>query len=365
MPLDVALAPLPPLPELATLWTQLEQRSAPTFFKSWTWIGNWLTAAVLPALAPGYVHLVRVSEDGNLLGLGIVCEAPLRRVWKTAVPGFCLSETGRPEIDTLTVEYNGFLCARGHEQKVAGVALAALCRRWPVGRINRIGVADFESACGPAAHWRLRRTERCALIAADAPLNLDGYLDQLSPNTRRQIRRSMKLFGALRVSVATPHDVESTFTELSRLHAIAWAGRRSNAFGNPLFDRFARGLITAGTGKGVVELIRVATEQATLGILMNFRAGDDMYAYQSGFQMFGDNRLKPGLVCHALAAVDAMGRGVRAYHFMAGDGQYKTSLGNAEEVLYSIEVGRPGVVWELESALLAMRSRAARWLHHR
>ncbi len=72
-------------------------------------------------------------------------------------------------------------------------------------------------------------------------------------------------------------------------------------------------------------------------MLLNFVFRGEAYSYQSGFAYSDDNRDKPGLLCHALAAADHIKRGVRLYHFMAGQDRYKASLSNAVEELCWIE----------------------------
>jgi CelD/BcsL family acetyltransferase involved in cellulose biosynthesis len=49
--------------------------------------------------------------------------------------------------------------------------------------------------------------------------------------------------------------------------------------------------------------------------------------YQSGFRYEDNAKLKPGLVCHTLAIEYNRERGAHTYDFLAGDSQYKRSLG--------------------------------------
>jgi len=48
--------------------------------------------------------------------------------------------------------------------------------------------------------------------------------------------------------------------------------------------------------------------------------------YQTGLVLETDARLKPGLVCHALAIEHARAAGADTYDFLAGAQRYKTTL---------------------------------------
>jgi len=72
-----------------------------------------------------------------------------------------------------------------------------------------------------------------------------------------------------------------------------------------------------------VDLLRITAGRYLVGILLNFTHAGHVYAYQSGLNYADDNRFKPGLMSHALAAAHYREQGMHAYHFMAGEGQYK------------------------------------------
>jgi len=57
------------------------------------------------------------------------------------------------------------------------------------------------------------------------------------------------------------------------------------------------------------------------------------------------------LLCHALAVAHAREQDMRGYHFMAGDGRYKTSLSNATEHLSWITLRRDDPRSRLEDRL--------------
>ena len=92
-----------------------------------------------------------------------------------------------------------------------------------------------------------------------------------------------------------------------------------------------------------------------MGYLYNFRFRDRIYAYQSGFAYEEDPRLKPGLICHALAIERAAADStVRIYDFLAGDSRFKRSFANGVEPLDSWVVAAQHPLIRLENTVKKM-----------
>jgi CelD/BcsL family acetyltransferase involved in cellulose biosynthesis len=216
----------------------------------------------------------------------------------------------------------------------------------------------------------ITRRDRCdyldlrQLQPADTPL--DAILAALSRNTRQQARRALRLAeraGPLTLTRATsPGQAEAFLAELMRLHGEAWQARKgkAGAFATPFMREFIAALVAAGVRAGTVDVVKVADPERTIGVLLNFVHRGGAYAYQSGFAYSADNRDKPGLVCHLLAAADAHSRGLSGYHFMGGESRYKSSLSNAVETLSWIETHRSAVVARTEYAARALWRRFKR-----
>ncbi len=81
-------------------------------------------------------------------------------------------------------------------------------------------------------------------------------------------------------------------------------------------------------------MLRIGPSDAPLGYLFNFLHHGQVLNYQSAFRPVEDNRLKPGLVSHAAAIAFYAKKGHDIYHFLAGDAQYKESLGTSCDVLF-------------------------------
>ncbi|MFX5689030.1 hypothetical protein ABTD94_21680, partial [Acinetobacter baumannii] len=72
--LRIALEAMPPLDELASLWTGLELRAQASVFTSWSLIGTWIRALPLNARP----HLLVARHQGEIVGLAILVEGPAR-----------------------------------------------------------------------------------------------------------------------------------------------------------------------------------------------------------------------------------------------------------------------------------------------
>jgi CelD/BcsL family acetyltransferase involved in cellulose biosynthesis len=87
---------------------------------------------------------------------------------------------------------------------------------------------------------------------------------------------------------------------------------------------------------GETQLLRATAGGRVIGYLYNFRLGDRIYAYQSGFAD-AEGREPPGIVAHALAIRHAFQSGARVYDFMAGRNRLKEGFSTrCEPMLWQV-----------------------------
>ena len=169
-----------------------------------------------------------------------------------------------------------------------------------------------------------------------------GYLALLSGQTRSQVKRAQREAGDVTIEIApdarTAIDI---YSELVSLHTAQWRAKgKPGAFADPWFDRFHRRLIAERFGAGEIQLVRVRSQAGSIGCLYNFVHDGRVLQYQSGFQTFANEKLKPGFVCHAAAIEHATAAGHAIYDFLAGDQRYKKQLATDATVMTWARVQR-------------------------
>ena len=330
-------------PDLATLgarWRALEARADTSIFQSWTWVGCQVETRFDDPL------LLHGTDNGQTVALALF-NRRRRALW--------LHETGNPALDAPFIERNGILVAPGHD-----LELPALVQALPSGLV--LSGVD-------AALARVARNGRAvvAVQSRTAPV-LDltkPVLETVSANTRAQLRRAIRRhesWGPMSISRAEdPASARDMLAELIALHAARWQGRGSpGAFADPRTVGFHGALIDRGVGRGEVDLLRITAGNGVIGLLYNLRLGGRVFAYQGGFDFAATAgkpsaaQLKPGLVCHAMAADWYRARGAASYDFGGGDAQYKRSLATQLDEMHWLTLAPR---WSPRAGIAALRRR--------
>ena len=334
-------------------WRTLEGAGHPSFFTSWHWIGT-LLSALPPASRP---KLLRGTAHGRTVSLALLgASETRRRRGLVRARGLYLNETGDPRFDALTIEHNGILAAAEWELVVwdeligwfAGLRgeadelhLGGSQRRLPEAALRRWGLGCREISL-PSYSVDLCRLE-----------DSGGELyPVLSANARQQLRRGLRYFdrfGALRlVEAATVAEALTFFHAMKELHCASWERRgRPHSFSGGFFEPFHRLLIERSFAGGGTQLLKACAGDRVLGYLYNFRLGNRVYAYQSGFDD-ADHRERPGIVTHFLAIRHAFRSGAGVYDFMAGRNRLKESFATRCEPMLWQTVQQPRLAFRLE-----------------
>jgi len=339
MPIHAHLQAIPDFSSLEADWRDLETRADCSFFLSWTWIGTWLETFT----ANPWVIRVCDSND-RIIGLGVFNEAVETRKKIVRAKQLRLHETGDPKHDVITIEYNTLLAERGMEQAVWFAAMKALkgsdAPHWDeiiVGGATGVD-ADLFSQFGLRVHRRAETTSAYVDLSGlreSGVEDVDGYIETLGKSTRSQIRRSMKLYrkrGELELDVAASLEEAREFlAELSPHHEAKWnaIGQRG-ATQKEEYMRFHTRMMEMAYAPGSpngVEFLRARAGEHAFGWLYNFVDRGKVLFYLSGFAFEEDNKLKPGLVTHALAIEHHLQAGMDDYDFMGGENRYKMNMG--------------------------------------
>lgn len=354
-PCQVRLVALPALPELEAQWRDLEARADGSFFTSWDWIGPWL--ACLPAGCTA--RLLRAERAGRLLGLAVVIDRPQRRFGFLPLRCTYLHETGRPDCDALTIEYNGCLTDREAGAGVEAAMLRALMEgpRAP-DELKLSGVVTPPQALPPNLQMRSHphRSFFVDLQAIDA--SGKDYLGFLKQRQRYLVRKSLKRLSEpapLRLEVADSLPKAREFlAELERLHTRYWVAKgEPGAFGSDFQRRFHARMVEQGQPSGRVVLLALRRGDESLGYFYYFSHRGWVHYYQSGIDYDRlDASESPGLAAHALAIEHFRQQGWRVYDFMTGDLQYKRTLCTDEMTLYWSVLQQRSAKMRLEDWLL-------------
>lgn len=346
------------------VWRELETRSDSGVFLSWLWISAWLHE--LPEMPP--LLIGEAAGRVVLLGFLIPSSRCLGRVIR--FDGLRLHTTGQEQEDSIAIEYNGFLADRDWTGRIERLALGWLLAGHTVGRSRPAEVhiismleENRESWTPEDAVWRVPFRKPSWRVDLDA-LRARGsdYLGSLHANTRQQIRRSMRLYdadGGLHASWADTAEAGLHYLDgLKVLHQEQWHARgKPGGFASGFFERFQRRLVASAVPEGVAEIVRIARGDQPIGYLYNLIWRGQVHAFVSGILLEKDNRLKPGLVCHALCIQHHLERDATVYDFMAGEFRYKASLGDPGPEFIYLLLQRRTIAARLESALYAARDR--------
>lgn len=358
---DVAftIEPVGALDELEQEWRRLEATATPSFFLSWNWIGT-LLEMVPRAARPS---LLRGTADGRTVALAVLGDAEIRRHRVVRARRWVLNATGDPRLDSICLEHNGLLAAPdiGWEG-----LMQAFCAAAEIDELSFPGIAD-----PPPPHLvearGLRREQTPEMsFAVDLGALSASHGDItaiLSANARSQLRRALRKLDGVSLEAATDQgEALDFFRTLKELHVPWWQQRGlPHAFVHPFFERFHERLIERALDDGAVQLLRVRSADRTLGVLYNFRRGNRVYAYQSGFVQPQAHE-RPGVVSHALAIKQAWQDGAEIYDFMAGENRLKRSFGNHTENLSWTVIQKPRLRFRVEHRVLGgSRSATSRY----
>jgi len=362
-PFSSSLAPVTDLATLARRWRALESRVGGPFFLSWTWISAWVAGLDSPPL------LLSVTDaDGRDIALGLFVETIERRRG-LRVRQVRLHDTGLAQRDAITVEYNSLLCEAGSEAAAWYSALRALRGQGGWDEIIVSGATDRTAGLldglGLSMHRRAETSSAyvdLSALRAQGVGDADGYLASLGKNTRQQVRRSMRLYAERGPLALEPcSDVEGFFADLGEHHEAKWrAVGATGATVNAEYMRFQRRMIADALPRGEVELLRASAGGEGFGWLYNFVWRGRVLFYLSGFRAEEDNRLKPGLVTHALAVERHLHGDATTYDFMGGANRYKTSLGQPGPDMVSVALQRRVPVLMLEDIARKVKNRLGR-----
>lgn len=337
-------------------WRALENKVHPEFFLSWTWVSTWLES-----YEPN-VSVLKVFKKDNLIGLALVTSSKASRHTVMSFNSLQFQETGDSVKDQIWIEYNGILASSAVQSVVWELVLNSVPRLYPANDELVLGAIDkkcrdllvrLDTSFGIHEIWRSYGygVDLEKLRSAN-----QAYLSSLSKNTRHQINRALRLYqnrGTLRLLKADSLEESLDYFKLmAPLHIKRWGNKAGESgFSNKYFVQFHENLIKKAYPENLIDLLKVDLDGVALAYLYCFKWLGKIYFYLIASKQESDNKLKPGLVAHALAIEHYLQAGFSYYDFMGGNERYKGSLADENNQFFRIRFSKKNWKHTVESSL--------------
>lgn len=269
-----------------------------------------------------------------------------------------LACSGEPEADEICSNYIGAIAARGHEAEVAAEVADAIAG----GRLGGwdelvMPLLDGSLPMPSLLTDALRRAGVDAVCKPTTPApyiplpsSFEGYLQRLSSENRRLIKKSLRDFESWAGGPPQLHVVEreAELTDgwriLTALHGERWSTRRQGgAFASSRFARFHRDVMRSLLRRGALELAWLEARGEPIAALYNIVWSGRVHFYQSGRKLELPRQIRPGIVAHVCAIRRAIELGRSEYDLLGGVAQYKRQLRLAERARVTIRATRAPV----------------------
>lgn len=316
--------------ELAEKWRELFSRNdTPSVFLNWNWICRWLETL------PNVPIVVEAKLENQSVGLGIFYVKS-----KFIFPGWFVKQiwlhrTGHTPLDQVWIEHNDFLLDSKFTQKTrqAMVSYIASELNWHECFIGLTACDVLQDFDGISNNKRIDIDSPDYYVNLQAFATLDDYINSLSKNTKQQLLRSFKLLkqhGQLVLREAQTLDEQtSAFSEMAEIHIDKWRKTKyGSGFDNPHFTLFHKDLISTDPENRFSSIFCLSLNGQKLAFIYLLKVKDCWYFYLSAIKSYDDNRIKVGLVAHAMIIEEGIKQHISKYDFLAGEARYKRSLSN-------------------------------------
>ena len=337
------------LEKLQQQWLVIQEGQSLPFFLTWSWISCWLET-----YRPDLV-IISARYKNQVVAIGLfTCSTQIRHGFVRSSQ-YRLHQMGDPLLDQIWMEYNDFVCIEKYRIAAVNACIQALQRSengWDeiiLSMMSASRAVDIQKAINGV---RVLLTNQCYSKNLDSIKGENSqYLATLTANTRYQIRRSIRLYQRLHgeIKYEFAQDTEEAlalFHEAGIYHVLKWA---DSGFKNKQFMLFHENLIKNSFDKRSIDLMKITSGESTIAILYFYLVDKDVYFYLQGINYESDQKLKPGLVAHALATQYYLDKGMGKYDYMGGYSQYKCQLSNPAENLVTLCIQKPSLIFSIEN----------------
>ena len=243
-------------------------------------------------------------------------------------------------------DYRDLILPPGKEEE----ALGALARFWadgPWGEVELSGISEFSPTLRflPAILRSLGFQVAEAMEEISVYLNLprtwDDFLNQLDSKDRHELRRKMRRLEREASFKVLDGEGEGLSQRMDAFLELHRKSRRDKAeFMTPEMEAYFRSVADRFHEKGWLSLPFLRVEEKDVAGYFSFRYRGVEYVYNSGYDPeYG--RLSPGIVLAAHCIRRAIEGGMKVFHFLRGQEEYKYHLGGLEEKIFRIGAVKP------------------------
>ena len=191
-----------------------------------------------------------------------------------------------------------------------------------------------------AAGYRVTHARQTVSPVLDLPTEYATYVQSLGKKERHELRRKVRrLETAGRAAFRFASDAERA-TILDRFFALHRLSRREKAgFMTPEVERFFRDVADALAPRDRLRLGVLTFDGKDAAVLFGFAIGSVIALYNAAYDP-GLASLSVGIVSHAWAIREAIGRGYTTYDLLRGGEPYKYDLGARDRWLGRLDAER-------------------------
>jgi len=335
-------------------WTGLVERSATdALFLSWDWLTIWWQCYG-PSVGAD-PRILAFYRGTQLVGLApLYCRRLVRGGFVPARSVQLIGLSWRDEVPLIS-EYLDVIAAAPDLEQVRESCLRFLLAEpdWSEFVVGFTSVAaswrDLYSRCAsPLGHY-VREIDSSTAYQADLTAGFAAYLRDLGQSTRRSIwnlRRRLAGFGAVQVAAVPPHEIESGFAELNRLHQLRW---QKPAFG-PRRLQFHLALAQRLAARGELALSSLKVGGKVVSMLYDIRKATRQYNIKMAFDQDFSPQVSLGLMHLGFAMETASEERMGSYDFLAGPGRstdFKRLLSQKRLELSCVQMLRGAMVTSL------------------
>ena len=342
--------------DLQQQWLSIQDGQSLPFFLTWPWISCWLKT-----FDPDVI-VVSASVDDRVVAIGLFTRSIQIRRGIIKSSQYRLHQVGDQLLDQIWMEFNDFICLEEYRADAVNACLQALqmsdedCDEIILSMVTSSRARDIQGVLSEAEVQMTSASyaeDLSRLRQHDLP-----YLKSLTSNTRYQIRRSERLYNRLHgeVKYTLASDVQQAldfFHEAGKYHMLRWD---DSGFTNPQFVAFHESLIRDSFDNRSVDMMKVTSGDETIAILYFHIVDKDVYFYLQGVNYESDQKLKPGLLAHAIATQYYLDKGMRKYDYMGGFSQYKCQLSSPSEDMVTLCIQKPSIAFSLERSGRKLKS---------